>query len=130
MRSAERSKKQGSAHCLGAPLPLPPPWVQLLAKAYPYMARRLLTDPAPELRCACCAAPPALNPKSPKKYPAPELRCACAFRRPSLAARLLCHSQHATVRTGGYGANGAAVKQHEIRRGFFEGLVLLDSVFE
>lgn len=28
------------------------PRYKLLAKAYPYMARRLLTDPAPELRCA------------------------------------------------------------------------------
>lgn len=27
------------------------PNYKLLAKAYPYMARRLLTDPAPELRC-------------------------------------------------------------------------------
>ena len=26
------------------------PQYKLLAKAYPYMARRLLTDPAPELR--------------------------------------------------------------------------------
>lgn len=28
------------------------PQYKLLAKAYPYMARRLLTDPAPELRWA------------------------------------------------------------------------------
>lgn len=28
---------------------------KLLGKAYPYMARRLLTDPAPELRCCLCS---------------------------------------------------------------------------
>ncbi len=35
------------------------PNYKLLAKAYPYMAKRLLTDPAPELRCvsACCGGP-------------------------------------------------------------------------
>jgi hypothetical protein len=30
------------------------PNYKLLARAYPYMARRLLTDPAPELRCGSC----------------------------------------------------------------------------
>jgi hypothetical protein len=33
------------------------PRYKLLGKAYPYMARRLLTDPAPELRCARAAGP-------------------------------------------------------------------------
>ena len=35
------------------------PNYKLLAKAYPYMAKRLLTDPAPELRWvpACCGGP-------------------------------------------------------------------------
>jgi len=35
------------------------PAYKLLGKAYPYMARRLLTDPAPELRCARARRPRA-----------------------------------------------------------------------
>jgi len=37
------------------------PAYKLLGKAYPYMARRLLTDPAPELRCALLTAAPGLR---------------------------------------------------------------------